>query len=54
MYCLFPIPYSSAQTDAGGRWLLIISYTVDYQFDYLTALLEYLDLEGARLSSLFS
>ena len=27
---------SSAQTDAGGRWFLTISYT----FDYLTALLE--------------
>ena len=42
---------SSAQTDAGGRRLFIISYTVD---NFLTALLEYLDLKGARLCSLFS
>jgi len=38
---------------AGGDYhLLVIQLTS--QFDYLTALLEYLNLEGASLSSLFS
>ena len=36
----------------GDYWLLVIQLTS--QFDYLTALLKYLNLEGARLCSLFS
>ena len=46
----FPSP-NSEQTGVGGRWLVI---QLTYQFDYLTALLEYLNLKGARLSSRFS
>ena len=32
--------------DVGGRLLLILNYTLELLFQSLTALLEYLDLEG--------
>jgi len=38
---------------AGGDYQLLVIQLFS-QFDYLTALLEYLDLEGARLCSLLS
>ena len=49
MYCLFPVPYLS--TNLCGREVIIQLTSL---FDLLTALLEFLALEGARLGSLFS
>ena len=51
IYCLFPVPYFSTNW-CKRRWLLII--IIIYAVDLLTALLEYLDLEGARLCCLLS
>ena len=43
MHFFFASP-SSAQNNAGGRRLLIISYIVCFLFDFLTALLDCVEL----------
>ena len=50
--CFRPLVQQKLMQEGGDHYLLVIHLTS--QFNFLTALLEYLDLEGARLRSLFS